>query len=353
MAGLMLNSEHVMTVTETTVTQTTAAETSGTETAETDVVKYCRERIEKGSKSFAAAARLLEPETRAHAYMLYAWCRHCDDVIDDQELGFIRRDAARDAAFARLEALREKTRRALRGDADEPVFAAIARVVRERGVSETNLIEHLDGFGMDVAQREYRTLDDTLSYCYHVAGVVGVMMANIMGVRDAATLDRACDLGMAFQLTNIARDVMDDAEIGRVYLPSEWLEEAGVPDGHVGDPEYRMAVYEVSERLLAVADRFYISARHGIGSLPFRSAWAIAMARFVYREIGSIVRRRGSEAWDERARVSKRRKLYGVARSLATIARSKAHGTLEDVPSRQGLWTRPRRARRGRRLDLS
>jgi 15-cis-phytoene synthase len=335
MADLMPLAEHAMT------------ETDRTEQTEQHIVDYCRERIEKGSKSFAAAARLLEPDTRAHAYMLYAWCRHCDDVIDDQELGFARPENGRDAAYARLEALREKTRRALRGDADEPVFRAIGRVVAERGVSEINLIEHLDGFAMDVAEREYRTLDDTLSYCYHVAGVVGVMMANIMGVRDAPTLDRACDLGMAFQLTNIARDVMDDAAIGRVYLPAEWLEEAGVPEGHVGDPEYRAAVYEVSERLLAVADRFYVSARHGIASLPFRSAWAIAMARFVYREIGSIVRRRGREAWDERARVSRRRKLYGVARSLATIARSKAHGTLEGVPSRQGLWTRPNRPRGG------
>jgi 15-cis-phytoene synthase len=312
-----------------------------------DIVDYCRERIEAGSKSFAAAARLLEPETRASVYMLYAWCRHCDDVIDDQELGFARPDAARDAAMARLDALREKTWRALRGEADEPVFQAIARVAAERGVSEANLIEHLDGFAMDVAGREYRTLDDTLSYCYHVAGVVGVMMANIMGVRDAATLDRACDLGMAFQLTNIARDVMDDVAAGRVYLPAEWLAEAGVPEGHVGDPACRAAVYDVAERLLVVADRFYVSARHGIASLPFRSAWAIAMARFVYREIGSIVRRRGREAWNERARVSRRRKLYGVARSLATIARSKAHGTLEGVPSRQGLWTRPNRPRGG------
>jgi 15-cis-phytoene synthase len=306
-----------------------------------DIVEYCRERIEKGSKSFAAAARLFDPETRAYAYMLYAWCRYCDDVIDDQELGFVRPEAVRDAAFARLEALREKTRRALAGDADEPVFMALHRVAAERGLSEVNLFEHLGGFAMDVAGHRYRTLDDTLSYCYHVAGVVGVMMANIMGVRDSAPLDRACDLGIAFQLTNIARDVMEDAAAGRVYLPADWLREAGVPEGHVDDPEYRMAVYDVAERLLVVADRFYVSARHGIASLPFRSAWAIALARYVYREIGSKVRRRGSEAWNERARVSRRRKLYGVARSLATIARSHAHGRLEEIPSRKGLWTRP------------
>lgn len=306
-----------------------------------EIVAYSRERIEKGSKSFAAAARLFDPETRAHAYMLYAWCRHCDDVIDNQELGFARPDAAKSAALDRLEALRDKTRRAVRGDWDELVFGALHRVVTERDIAEAHLLDHLEGFAMDVAGRRYRTLDDTLSYCYHVAGVVGVMMANIMGIRDGATLDRACDLGIAFQLTNIARDVMDDAAAGRVYLPEEWLIEAGVPPGHVGDPAYREAVYDVSQRLLGVADRFYVSARHGIASLPFRSAWAIALARFVYREIGSIVRRRGSEAWDQRARVSRRRKLYGVARSLATIARSKGHGRIESVPSRQGLWTRP------------
>jgi phytoene synthase len=309
---------------------------------EAEIVDYCRQRIERGSRSFAAAARLLEPETRAYAYMLYAWCRHCDDAIDNQELGFARREAAGMAVSARLEALREKTRRALHGGAEEPVFIAIGRVAAARGISEIHLFEHLDGFAMDVAAREYRNLDDTLSYCYHAAGVVGVMMANILGVRDAPTLDRASDLGIAFQLTNIARDVMEDAAIGRVYLPADWLDEAGVPKGHVGDPAYRAAVYDVSERLLEVADRFYVSARHGIAALPFRSAWAIAMARFVYREIGANVRRRGSEAWDQRAHVSRRRKLYGVARSLATIARSKTHGALEDIPSRQGLWTRPR-----------
>jgi 15-cis-phytoene synthase len=309
-----------------------------------DIVDYCRERIEKGSKSFAAAARLFDPETRGYAYMLYAWCRHCDDVIDDQVLGFARPEAARASALARLDGLREKTRRALDGDADEPVFLALHRVAAERGLAEANLFEHLDGFAMDVAGRQYRTLDDTLSYCYHVAGVVGVMMANIMGVRDDPTLDRACDLGIAFQLTNIARDVMEDAAQGRIYLPADWLREAGVPDDRVDDPEYRQAVYDVAERLLLVADRFYLSARHGIAYLPFRSAWAIALARYVYREIGSMVRRRGSAAWNERTRVSRRRKLYGVARSLATIARSRAHGRLEEIPSRQGLWTRPQQA---------
>jgi phytoene synthase len=308
-----------------------------------EIVKYSRERIEKGSRSFAAAARLFGPDTRAHTYMLYAWCRHCDDMIDGQELGFAAPPDQFVASPATcLAVLRDKTRRAVNGDWDELVFGALHRVVRERGIPEGYLLDHLEGFAMDVSGRRYETLDDTLAYCYHVAGVVGVMMAMIMGVRDPATLDRASDLGIAFQLTNITRDVMDDAAIGRVYLPEAWLKEKGVPPEAVADPAYRDGIHEISQRLLAVADRFYVSARHGIAALPFRSAWAISVARFVYRDIGRLVKARGPDAWDRRAKVSATRKLYGVARSLATIARSHAHGRLVEIPSRNGLWTRPR-----------
>lgn len=306
-----------------------------------EIVKYSRERIEKGSKSFAAAARLFDSDTRAHASMLYAWCRHCDDAIDGQELGFATADGAGDSPAERLAELREKTRRAVRGEWDELVFGALHRVVTESGIPELYLLDHLDGFAMDVEGRRCRTLDDTLVYCYHAAGVVGVMMAMIMGVRDSETLDRASDLGIAFQLTNIARDVMDDAAIGRVYLPEDWLAQTGVPADGITDPAHRKKVYETSQRLLGIADRFYVSARHGIASLSFRSAWAISVARFVYRDIGRLVRRRGPLAWDRRAKVSATRKLYGVARSLATIARSHAHGRLLEIPSRRGLWTRP------------
>ena len=309
-----------------------------------EIVRFSRERIKNGSKSFAVAARLFDPDTRAYAYMLYAWCRHCDDVIDGQELGFATDDAPVGSARERLAELREKTQAAVHGEWDETVFGALHRVVSERGLPERYLLDHLDGFAMDVEGRRYESLDDTLSYCYHVAGVVGVIMAMIMGVRDGATLDRASDLGIAFQLTNIARDVMDDAATGRVYLPGDWLAEAGVRPGAVADPANRAAVHDVSQRLLAVSDRFYVSARHGIKSLSFRSAWAIASARFVYRDIGRLVRSHGAAAWDQRARVSRARKLYGIARSLATIARSHAHGRLVAIPSRHGLWTRPHTA---------
>ncbi len=135
-------------------------------------------------------------------------------------------------------------------------------------------MDHLDGFVMDVEGREYRTLTDTVEYCYHVAGVVGVMMAYIMGVRDEPTLDRATDLGLAFQLTNICRDVVEDSEVGRVYLPRDWLAEAGVPIDGIADPVNRDGVFEVVRRILdrgrpvlpvVVARDFAAPATVGVG----------------------------------------------------------------------------------------
>ncbi len=305
------------------------------------VVDNSREMIRNGSKSFAAAARLFDVGTRESAYMLYAWCRYCDDVIDGQELGFVRYEEHGDDPERALALLRETTQRAM--DVEpmvNPVFDGFQRVMLTHGIPKHHPLELIDGFEMDVRGRHYRTLEDTLDYCYHVAGVVGVMMAYVMGVTQERTLQRAADLGLAFQITNICRDVMDDAALGRVYLPEEWLDAAGVPPGKISDPRHREAVFSVVERLLDLADRYYASAKLGIRALPFRSAWAIATARRVYCDIGELVRQRGAEAWDQRAVVSKRRKVYFALRGAlrATSVATLEHH-LEPTPRDPGLWS--------------
>jgi phytoene synthase len=230
------------------------------------LVDESRRAIQRGSKSFALAARLFDPPTREGAILLYAWCRHCDDQIDEQALGFRTGLSSSASTEDRLAALQRETRRALAGDpVGEPAFAALREVVRRHGIPERHPLDLLRGFAMDVEERRHETLDDCCSYCYHVAGVVGVMMAYVMGVRGEDTLDRAADLGIAFQMTNIARDVVDDAEAGRVYLPGDWLREAGVPRGELTRPEHRRAVHSVAERLLHEADRYYASAEAGLG----------------------------------------------------------------------------------------
>jgi len=305
------------------------------------VVEHGHAVIQKGSKSFAAASRIFDPVTRASASMLYAWCRHCDDQTDDQELGFDGTRLPVDEGRARVELLRQTTREALAGETlDDPIFTGLQRVVERHEIPARYPMEHLDGFAMDVEVRRYRTLDETLDYCYHVAGVVGVMMAYIMGVRDEPTLDRATDLGLAFQLTNICRDVIEDAEIGRVYLPENWLVEAGVPVGKVASPAHRSGIFEVARRVLAEADRYYTSSWLGISQLPLRSAWAVAAANAVYRDIGRLILKRGPGAWDSRTSTSKGRKallaMKGGMRAIAATTLGKG----PQAEPRTGLWTR-------------
>ncbi len=305
------------------------------------VVANAKAIIEQGSKSFATAAKLFDNETREKAFMLYAWCRYCDDQIDGQELGFGMQSPEPEEQARILERLIEQTESAMAGEpTDDPIFAAFQRVFQISGMDRRYPLELLEGFAMDVARQEYLTLDDTLLYCYHVAGVVGAMMATIMGVTDQPTLNRAIDLGIAFQLTNISRDVMEDAADNRIYLPRDWLLEAGAPAVASEFPGQEAAVFPVVDRLLGEADRYYDSAVHGINALPFRCAWAIAAARKVYGAIGEQVRRRGASAWEQRAGTSTAQKLGMLVGSAATAVRASI-GTAAEGPPRTGLWTAP------------
>jgi 15-cis-phytoene synthase len=299
--------------------------------------------IQRGSKSFATAAKLFDEETRDNAYMLYAWCRHCDDVIDNQELGF--NSQPQDTAITRkvLDELREKTQAAIDDvPSDDPVFEGLRYVLKKNEIPGRYPLELLEGFAMDSKEHHYKTFDETLQYCYYVAGVVGVMMAYVMGTRDAAALQRATDLGIAFQLTNISRDVREDALIERIYLPEEWLTEAGIPSNDLLNPAYSDELIKVVERLLNEADRYYASADQGLRALGFRSAWAVAAARGVYKAIGDKVRERGVNALTERVIVRKRRKLLGVAEGMFDAAKASWLDKNEvPTPRDSNLWTAP------------
>ncbi|WP_306395946.1 15-cis-phytoene synthase CrtB [Telluria beijingensis] len=309
-----------------------------------NLMRHATQTIEVGSKSFAAAARLFPPATRRSVLMLYAWCRHCDDVVDGQELGFAAAPSEHGATFE-LDRLYDNTRRAYSGEPmRDPAFAAFQEVALGHAIAPRYAFDHLAGFAMDVEEARYDTIDDTMRYCYHVAGVVGLMMASIMGARDELVLDRACDLGLAFQLTNIARDIIDDARIGRCYVPSEWLLEAGIPPDHVALPRHRAALATVAARLVDHAEPYYESATLGIAALPLRSAWAIATARNVYRQIGIEVKRRGARAWDERVGTSKAAKLRLLALGGAQALASRASPGRAATARRSGLWLRPGRA---------
>lgn len=305
-----------------------------------DLAAHARDTIAKGSKSFAAAARLFDPDMRQSAMMLYAWCRHCDDVIDGQVLGFSRRLAAEEATpVERLTELEAQTLAALDGDLTlGPAFCSVADVAARHGLDRRLFIEHLEGYRMDVEGRRYATIEETLDYCYRVAGVVGVMMAQVMDAEGEGALDRACDLGIAFQLTNIARDIVDDARVGRVYVPRDWLEEAGLADSDLLHPRHRGAVAQVAARLVDLAEPYYASALEGLPALSWRSGWAVATAHGVYREIGMDIRRHGTEALEGRISTGRLAKLRHVGQGLAKVAMSRVKS---HKPRSEELWTRP------------
>lgn len=296
-----------------------------TETQTTDaVIQHGRESIKAGSKSFALASMLFPEALRNDVAQLYAWCRYSDDVIDGQHLGYTAEAAeAAHHPTQRLQLLERRTVAALNGNPDDdPVFQGLARVTHKYGINPQQPLELLMGFAMDVRQQRYKTLPDLLHYCYCVAGAVGVMMARVMGVKDEATLDRACDLGLAFQLTNIARDVINDARVGRVYLPSNLLEYHGAPtEAHqLLEKEHWPQVYQATCELLDTADIYYRSAAVGLKALPFRCAWAVKAASNVYQTIGTELRQRGPRAWEERISTSQRQKLWLGATALPIVS---------------------------------
>jgi 15-cis-phytoene synthase len=313
----------------------------GTGPAEQDLAAYSAMTIRQGSKSFAKAAMLFDRETRESVTMLYAWCRYCDDVIDGQTLGHGQQIFTQEEKQARLSLLREETGRVCDGHGSElPAFAALARVLEKHAICRQHLFDLLDGFAMDAVEARFVTLEDTLRYCYHVAGVVGVMMACIMRVSDREVMHRAADLGIAFQLTNIARDIREDLQAGRCYVPEEWLAQKRIvreeADALSLGPEW----HELACDLVELAEDYYASARIGMAELPWRCAWAIASALLIYRDIGLRIRALGPEAWNSRTQVSGARKLGhllsgGIVAAGAIHRRRKA-----PAMPRSGLWTR-------------
>jgi phytoene synthase len=305
------------------------------------IVATAHESIARGSKSFAAASLLFDPKTRQRAWLLYAWCRRCDDIADGQDHGHGMSHV--EDAPARLAEVSAKTEGALAGQVvGDPAFDALRIVAAETRLPPAFARDLIAGFALDAEEWRPATEDDLYRYCYHVAGVVGCMMAVVMGVppEDAATLDRACDLGMAFQLANIARDVREDAEAGRCYLPAAWLAELGLTEATLLEPANRAALARLGARLAEKAAAFEASARGGTPALSFRSAWAVLAAAAIYGAIGREVAARGERAWDRRVSTSGAQKLVFIARAGREAARR--HELYANVARPAGLWRRPR-----------
>jgi 15-cis-phytoene synthase len=303
-------------------------------------VATAQEAIARGSGSFAAASRLFDRRTRERAWLLYAWCRACDDLADGQDHGGAAQAADARAGLARIRLLTEA---ALAGQqVGDPAFDALRIVAAETGLPHHLVWDLVEGFALDAAGWRPRHAADLHRYCYHVAGAVGCMMAVIMGIppEDTATHDRACDLGIAFQLANIVRDIDADDRMGRCYLPDDWLAEMDIPPGQHMKPPFRQRLTVLAGRLAGSAADYAASARAGTPALGFRSAWAVLAAAGIYGDIARKVADRGEHAWDRRAATSGFEKIGWIARAWWQALRRR--DLYRAAPRDPALWTRPR-----------
>ncbi len=270
--------------------------------------------IRTGSKSFHAASLLLPARVREAAYALYAFCRLSDDLVDVE-------GGTSDAIMR----LRDRLDLAYAGSpANSAIDRAFADTVWRHALPRALPEALIEGLEWDVAGVSCETLDDVYAYSARVAGSVGAMMTVLMGVRDADVLARACDLGVAMQLTNIARDVGEDARAGRLYLPRNLLREAGIdPRTWLAAPQWRPEIGAVVSALLRDADRLYRRAEGGIAGLPASCRPAIFAARHIYAEIGMEIARNNFDPVTARARVSGRRKLALMAQALGDAVRAR------------------------------
>ncbi|MET0239697.1 MAG: phytoene/squalene synthase family protein [Sphingobium sp.] len=304
------------------------------------LVAHARASIVRGSKSFAAASRLFARPMRERVWLLYAWCRACDDMVDGQDHGGTM-SALTDMAerLAMVEAL---TDAALAGrETGEPSFDCLAIVGRECALPRRYVDDVVEGFALDAEGWRPETIDDLLAYCYHVAGAVGCLMAIVMGVApdDDPVIDRACDLGLAFQLANVARDVAEDAAGGRCYLPRDWLREMGLDEGALLDPAARPRLAILTGRLAALAARYEASARAGTPSLGFRASWAVLAAAGIYGGIARKVAAAGQTALDERQTTSRAEKIGWLLRAGGQGVRRAS--LYRPVVRDADLWRRP------------
>jgi phytoene synthase len=266
----------------------------------------CERLLKQGSKSFHLASRALPSRVRGPTRAIYAFCRTTDDAVD----GGGDPRAAAEQLEHRLDRIYADT------SLDDAVDRAFARVVQSFRIPRAVPAALVEGMRWDAEGRRYETLGDLQAYAARVASSVGVMMTLVMGDRSPWVLARACDLGVAMQLTNIARDVGEDARMGRLYLPGAWLTEVGLDAGaFLDNPRPGEPIALLVRRLLGEAQAAYRRAGPGIDRLPRDCQFAIQAASLLYAGIGGVIARRGFDSVSSRAVVSLPHKLWLLLRA--------------------------------------
>ena len=265
---------------------------SSTQSSADTVYGLADQLLTQRGRTFHLARRLLSARHARHATRLYGFCRHIDDLVDEC------------SSLADAQAALAVVRQALQtGQSDDPVTCDMLQLMRDCNIDPTIPLELIEGVEGDLGEVRVADMTELLRYCYRVAGTVGLMMTDVLDVSAPEALQHAMDLGIAMQLTNICRDVREDALLGRCYLPATLvgaLEPSALidPDGAT-----RVIAMHAIGALLTLADRYYASGEQGLRYLPPGARSGILVAARVYREIGVVLRQRDLDCWTSRATV--------------------------------------------------
>ena len=264
--------------------------------------EYCQRKAASSGSSFYYSFLFLPPERRRAITALYAFCREVDDVVDE--------GTDPQVAASKLAWWRNEVHNLFAGKAQHPVTRALEPFRAQFGLSEARLNDIIDGMEMDLRQSRYLDWKGLEAYCYRVAGVVGLLAAGIFGYRDERTLVYATNLGTAFQLTNIIRDVGEDARKNRVYLPMEDLQRFGVPASDIlqakETPAFRTLMQFEAER----ARGFYERAFAALPASDRRAQRPGLIMAAIYRTLLDEIQREGFRVLTQRTSLTPLRKFW-------------------------------------------
>lgn len=257
-------------------------------------------------QSFHWASHLLGSTHTQRATRLYRFCRYLDDLVDEA--------TSADSALRSLNSVKAAV---LAGNSSHAVVSDALKLMKECGINPDAVQELINGVSSDLGTVRVTDEAALLRYCYKVAGTVGIMMCAVLDVRDNSALPHAIDLGIAMQLTNICRDVTEDARLGRRYLPASLVGDLNPEDIIVPTSQDEVYIQRALAGLLSLAENFYASGMAGLSFLPLGARSGILVAAHIYREIGLKLKRAEYADWKKRTVVSKGAKAAVTFRALA------------------------------------
>ena len=264
--------------------------------------QYCQDKAAKSGSSFYYSFRFLPPHKRRAITALYAFCREVDDVVDE----------CSDANVARttLNWWRGQVAEIYGGKPQHPVALALIPVVKQFNLAQEHLLEIIDCMEMDIDQPRYPDFESLQLYCYRVASVVGLLSAEIFGYRDPRTLEYAHDLGIAFQLTNIIRDVGEDARRNRIYLPMEELQQFGVAAADILNARETEEFHKLMAFQIERARRYYRQALDHLPAADRKAQRTGLIMAAIYRATLDEVEKSGCHVLKERVSLTPAYKMW-------------------------------------------